>query len=175
MFLQGAFNGPLNYYYQIVGFFFPGIHPMQAHFHDIICSWEQDDSVDTATYLWTWPEQAHQWQRWRSKWHSGAGSRWSCGASGARSLWGQTCGHHGTCCRKLPGRSDGYLHHGHEGYVQQHAQCPRTQPRSGDLKHTQNEIIRACSLSLYSCIVFCFLCGFLFPHLVLQAKLKNCA
>lgn len=42
-------------------------------------------------YLWT--SQVQEWQRQprQSRWHSASGLCWSCGASGARFWWGQTC------------------------------------------------------------------------------------
>lgn len=42
-------------------------------------------------YLWTSPVQEWQRQPQPSRWHNASGWCWSCGASGARFWWGQTC------------------------------------------------------------------------------------
>lgn len=42
-------------------------------------------------YLWTSPVQEWQRQPQLSRWHNASGWCWSCGASGARFWWGQTC------------------------------------------------------------------------------------
>lgn len=47
-------------------------------------------------YPWTSQEQEWQKQPRQSKWHSVSGLCWSCGASGARFWWGQTCDLHDT-------------------------------------------------------------------------------